>query len=665
MNRLADETSPYLRQHAHQPVDWYPWGDDAFAEARRRDVPVLLSVGYSACHWCHVMAHECFDDPQVAALLSEHFVSIKVDREERPDIDALYMTAVQAMTGRGGWPMTVLLTPGQEPFFGGTYFPKDRFLQLLTAVADAWRHRRDEIGQNVDALRDVLTRATTTEPADAVPGIEVVQRALERITQRHDPVWGGFGSAPKFPSTMALDLVIRSAIDLRADEARRIAVTTLDAMAAGGIHDHLGGGFARYSTDDRWLVPHFEKMLYDQAMMLRAYVHGWQAFGEHRYATVVDDLVTYVLRDLRGHHGGFVSAEDADSLDEHGTSREGAFYLWTLDDVRRALADHVELVDPVLDWYGCRGEAHHDGRMIPNRIDQRTDLVRPPEIELGRSLLHAYRTTRSRPAVDDKVITEWNGLMVSALCEAAAAFDRADWADAAVGCAEFLLAELATPEGRWHRTWHALGAPRARHSALAADHVALVDAFTRLAELTGEARWIRHAVATAETLLDRFWDPEHGGLFTTADDAEALVVRQKDLADDATPSANSAAAVALARLGALTGESRYEQLALQAQRLLASVEDRAPGSCPLALSALATHVRGAVEVVIVGDSPELLREYRREWRPDAVVAWGEPFGGPLWEGRTTEGAYVCRGRVCGLPVGDPAALAAALRSGTE
>jgi len=661
MNRLAGETSLYLRQHARQPVEWYPWGVDAFEEAARRDLPVLLSIGYSACHWCHVMAHECFDDATVAAALSAGFVSVKVDREERPDVDALYMAAVQAMTGRGGWPMTVMLTPKGEPFFGGTYFPKDRFLQLLTAVDEAWKNRRSELDQNVDALRDVLSRSAATTPADDVPGVELVQRALEHITRRHDPQWGGFGAAPKFPNTMALDLVIRAAVDLGTDDARHIATDTLDAMAAGGMHDHLGGGFARYSTDERWLVPHFEKMLYDQAMMLRTYVHGWLAFGEPRHATVVADLVTYVLRDLRGTHGGFHSAEDADSIDRDGTTMEGAFYLWTTAEVQQALAEHPDLIEPALRWFGLDGEPHHEGRMIPNRLEHRTALVRPPEVERARALLLESRAGRPRPALDDKVLTEWNALMVSALCEAAAAFDRPEWADAAVACAEFLLAELRAPDGRWHRAWHADGTPRARHAALAADHVALIDAFTRLGELTGRARWVGHAVATAEQLLDHFWDPVNGGLFTTADDAEQLVVRQKELGDDATPSANSAATGVLSRLAALTGEQRYEQLALQAMRLLAAVEDRAPASCPSALSALLTHVRGTVEVVIVGDRPDLLAEYRSEWRPDAVVAWGERFDGPLWEGRSSEGAYVCRGRVCGLPVTEPAALAIALR----
>ncbi|MEZ5272126.1 MAG: thioredoxin domain-containing protein [Ilumatobacteraceae bacterium] len=646
MNRLAGETSPYLRQHRDNPVDWYPWGADAFAAARDRNVPILLSVGYSACHWCHVMAHECFEDGTTADLMNRLFVNVKVDREERPDVDAIYMEAVQAMTGRGGWPMTVFLTPSGEPFFGGTYFPREQFTQLMTAIDDVWRNRPADIQQNVTALVEALRRSEQVGPAAAAPGAALVDQAVQQLLTHHDPAWGGFGGAPKFPSTMNLDLLLRTVNAESNAAARQAVVTTLDAMASGGMYDHIGGGFARYSVDERWLVPHFEKMLYDQALLVRVYTHAAVELELPRYRQVVEETIEYVLRDLRHPDGGFFSAEDADSPDEHGHGHEGLFHTFTPAEVTEILGTDAA---PALAWWDITEDGNFEGRSIPNRIAHRSEWARPAHIEALRQRLFDARAQRPRPGLDDKILTEWNGLMLASLCEAAATFDRPDWAAAAVANGEFLLRELRGPDGRWHRSWHADGTPPARHMALAADHACLVDGFTRLAELTGEARWIHAACTTADTLLDHFWDTARGGVFTTPDDGERLVARQKELLDNATPSANSAAALALLRLAALTGERRYANQADQILLLLARVMPQALTAFGQALAAVAMRAGGTTEVVVTGDRPDLLAEVRRRWLPNAVVAWGEPYDSPLWEGRPEGMAFVCRDHACQLP----------------
>jgi uncharacterized protein len=650
VNRLADETSPYLRQHRDNPVDWYPWGAEAFAAAEERDVPILLSVGYSACHWCHVMAHECFEDPEVAAKMNALYVNVKVDREERPDVDALYMDAVQAMTGRGGWPMTVFLTPRREPFFGGMYYPKDAFVKLLDAVDDAYRNKPDDIGKNVDALVKAIGATARIRPVSDGPTVEHINQGLRALAGAFDQEWGGFGQAPKFPSTFHLELILRAYMTNAGDGPKKILTTTLDAMCSGGMYDHVGGGFARYSTDREWLVPHFEKMLYDQALLLGIYLRGLIVLGQPQYRLVIEETIDYVLTTLRHPDGGFYSAEDADSPDPDGNSVEGWFTTWTPDEVRTALADtDPGIVEALIDWYGITPEGNFEGRSIPNRLAARGRLVRTPELDAAVRSLRAARAQRPRPGLDDKVITEWNGLFLSALAQAAAVFRRRDWLDAAVANAEFLVRELRGPDGRWRRSWQADGDPPARHAALAADHAALVDAFTRLAESTGEARWIREAVATADTMLDWFFDPEQGGLFTTAEDAEALVVRQKDLVDNATPSANSAAAIALVRLGALTGEQRYTNQADRILQLIARVVDKAPGQHSNALVAADLRRRGLTEVVIVGDRPDLVGLAQSIWRPDTVLAWGEPYDSPLWEDRKEGFGYVCRDYACQAP----------------
>jgi uncharacterized protein len=663
VNRLATEASPYLRQHRDNPVDWYSWGSDAFAAATERGVPVLLSVGYSACHWCHVMAHESFEDPDVAAAMNAAFVNIKVDREERPDVDAIYMDAVQAMTGRGGWPMTVFLTPQGEPFYGGTYFPKPTFLQLIAAISDAWRDRRGDLEKNVGALRQALTSSARLTASAAAPEERLIPAAVEAIVATFDPEWGGFGAAPKFPSTMALDLILaeeghRGEDDQHSAQLRQVVTTSLDAMAAGGIYDHLGGGFARYSVDERWLVPHFEKMLYDQALLVRSYAHAASALDIERWRHVVAETVEYVLRDLRQRGGGFSSAEDADSPGPDGHNHEGLFYTWTPAEVAAAVGGTAATVCEFYDITDTGNFAEAGTpRSIPNRIRQWPgEWRRPPAIAAARQALFDARLLRPRPGLDDKVLTEWNALMISSLAEAGALQGEPSWIAAAADAARFLIAELRDDRGRWRRAWHASSEPRARHNALAADHAALVDAFVRLAEATGESVWIGEATATADILLDHFWDVDQGGLFTTPDDGERLIVRQKDIFDNATPSANSTAAVALLRLAALTGETRYTNHADRILQLLAPLVPRAPSGFANAVGAIALRTRGITEVAVAGDRPDLLAVIRERWRPRVVLAWGERYDSPLWKARRDGVAYVCEHYTCQTPADTPEIL---------
>ncbi|MFM8483864.1 MAG: thioredoxin domain-containing protein, partial [Actinomycetota bacterium] len=405
-DRLRAETSPYLRQHVDNPVDWFPWGPDAFAEAERRDVPILLSVGYSACHWCHVMAHESFEDPDVAREMNEQFVCVKVDREERPDVDAVYMDAVQALTGRGGWPMTVFLTPTGEPFYGGTYFPKAGLSKLMAAITDIWTTRRDDVTANVSALIEAIGRTALLTPADGLPDEAFIDGCIERIVSAFDADWGGFGSAPKFPSTMNLDLVARRWQRGRRIEDEAVVRTSLDAMCSGGMYDHLGGGFARYSVDEKWLVPHFEKMLYDQALLLRVYTHAWQVFGDATWKSVIEATIDYLCRDLRHPDGGFYSAEDADSLDDSGHSHEGAFYTWTPAEVARVLP--ADLAAEFCRWFDITEDGNFEGRSIPTRHRHRGDLERNASLEESCAAVLAERGRRPRPGLDSKIVLEWN-----------------------------------------------------------------------------------------------------------------------------------------------------------------------------------------------------------------------------------------------------------------
>jgi uncharacterized protein YyaL (SSP411 family) len=687
-NRLALETSPYLRQHADNPVDWYPWGDEVFAAARERDRPILLSVGYSSCHWCHVMAHESFEDEAIAAVMNDRFVNVKVDREERPDVDAIYMDAVLAMTGRGGWPMTVLLTPDGRPFFAGTYFPKASgrgmvsFPELLARIDELWRDRRADLVEQADTLTDAMRQGVALATPPEGHGdlhLDLVE-ALARLRAAFDPAWGGFGHAPKFPQTMSLELLLRAhaaGADTDTDTEvtsggdpglLEIVTTSLDAMAAGGIYDHLGGGFARYSVDERWLVPHFEKMLYDQALLARAYLHAWQLTGEDRHLQVVDEVIGYVLGQLRQAGGGLASAEDADS-----EGVEGRFYVWSESELRQVLDDAglADVADEAVAWWGVTPQGNFEGANILWR-PVRGDLARPAGVERARQALFEHRARRVRPGLDDKVLTEWNGLFLATLAEAAMATGRADWLDAAAEGGRFLLAALRRPDGRWLRSWqldptdgptpdgHHHGGGTARHLAYAADHAAALDAFLRLAEATGEARWVDEARSVADALLELFWDPEQGALFTTGSDAEELVARPKDLLDNATPAANSLAADGLARLGTLVGEPRYLEHARQIVGLLASSARQHPQAFAHLLGVAQDLSLGLTEVVVAGDRPDLVAAVQRRYRPGTVLAWGERFDSPLWEARDDGRAYVCQGYACQVPATDLATLTAQL-----
>lgn len=652
-NRLGDASSPYLRQHRDNPVDWYPWGEEAFDAARRTGRPILLSVGYSACHWCHVMAHESFEDRDTADVMNQLFINIKVDREERPDVDAVYMDAVQALTGRGGWPMTVFLTPHGEPFYGGTYYPRETFVQLMHAVDDAWKNRRDELQQNVDALVETIGRTALIAPSDSINVDVVTAAAIQGLRSSFDSTWGGFGSAPKFPSTFSIDFLLRL-FHLTGDESLYdIARTSLDAMAAGGMYDQLGGGFCRYSVDEKWLVPHFEKMLYDQALLLRVYVHAWQLRGEQRDEQIAREIIQYVLRDLRHPHGGLYSAQDADSLDEHGHSEEGAFYTWTPQEIAHVVGTSAS---QVCEYWDITESGNFEGKNIPHRLLHRGNIVRPAIIEQARLDLVEFRNTRTHPGLDDKVLTEWNAMMLSSLCEAASAFNDKHMTTAAIETGQFLVQNLRQHDGTWKRSWQANATPPARHQGLAHDLAHVVDAMTRLYELTSDHQWLNVAIETAHLLLEQHWDDEHGGLFTVARDGEQLIVRQKDLMDNATASANSVAAMALIRLGALCDEPQFHARAHDILLLLARVIPSAPSAFGNALAVVLMYDSGISEVVLPGNNEQFLNVYHEQWRPHAVLAWGSPTQSSLWVDRHDGKAYVCRQRTCQLPTTEPGVL---------
>jgi uncharacterized protein YyaL (SSP411 family) len=685
VNRLADETSPYLRQHKDNPVDWFPWGEEAFAKARAEDRPIMLSVGYSACHWCHVMAHESFEDPETAAVMNRLFVNVKVDREERPDVDSVYMTAVQSMTGRGGWPMTVFLTPDGQPFYGGTYFPKvDRhglpgFTKLLEAVDDAWRDRRDELLTQAERLAATLARSGELPGAGTAAGlgVEVLDRAAAQLAAQYDVRFGGFGGAPKFPQAMSLDHLLRHQARTGDAASLDITVATLDAMASGGMYDQLGGGFHRYSVDAQWLVPHFEKMLYDQATLARVYLHAWLLAGEPRHRRVVEETIDYVLRDLHHPAGGFYSAEDADSEGE-----EGLFYVWSLDELTEVVGepDAAE----VAAWWGVTKPGNFEGRNILHVAGFSTDApggpgrggAPPAGLERARAALFERREGRVRPGLDDKVLTGWNGMFLQTLAEAAAALGRADWMGAARANARFLLAELRGANGRLLRSWQARlpaeggSGSRARHLGYAEDYAALLGALVTLAEVDDVA-WLTPAREIAGGLCSLFADP--GGFYTTGIDAEALITRPRDVFDNATPSANSLAANGLLRLAALTGESRWQEAGEVALRAVGPVMGDHPTAFAELLGALERSVTAPMEIAVVGDPADpatsgLVAEVRRRFLPRAVSVSAPPGTGgdltplladrPLVGGKPT--AYVCEHFTCQMPVTDPAALAAQL-----
>lgn len=573
------------------------------------------------------------------------------------------MDAVQALTGRGGWPMTVFLTPTGEPFYGGTYYPAPTFVKLMEAIDDVWKTRRDEVHQNVNALMEALSRTAKVHPASEINPQELIGSTVTTLLTNFDTQWGGFGGSPKFPSTFALDLLLHVHHDMQLQvdpsdttssnqelaQIKNAVVTSLDAMAAGGMYDHLGGGFSRYSVDEKWLVPHFEKMLYDQALLVRVYSHAWSQWKIDRHRQVLEETVHYVLTDLCHELGGFFSAEDADSLTPDGHSHEGAFYTWTPEEIRDALGDNAQAA---IDWYDITHEGNFEGRSIPSRLHHRMDIERPELIEQQRRTLHSVRAQRPRPGLDDKVLTEWNAMMLASLVEAALLCQQPSWLAAAVRNGEFLVQHLKRSDGSWFRSWQSSAQPQARHNALAHDYAHLIDAFCRLNEATGEVRWLHEAQAAATYLIEHFWDSDNGGFFTVGDNGESLIVRQKDLMDNATPSANSTAAHALLRLATITGDNTYLQIADATLKLLARVAPSAPSAfCNFAMAVRHRHL-GFIELVVPDSNPELLAVAYEKWRPGIVVAHGESHDSPLWSGREPGFAYVCRNYTCSLPARD-------------
>ncbi|HTZ42236.1 MAG TPA: thioredoxin domain-containing protein [Jatrophihabitans sp.] len=656
MNRLAASTSPYLLQHADNPVDWWEWGDEAFAEARRRDVPVLLSVGYAACHWCHVMAHESFEDAEVAAALNEGFVAIKVDREERPDVDAVYMAATTALTGQGGWPMTCLLTPAGEPFFCGTYFPKAQFRQLLDAAGEAWRDRRAELesagGRVVGALQGVLAQ----DAGERALGEADLAAAVGRLHEGYDRERGGFGGAPKFPPSMVLEFLLRHYGRTGSAEALAMVTGTCEAMARGGLYDQLAGGFARYSVDARWVVPHFEKMLYDNAQLLRVYLHLWRASRAPLAERVVRETAAFLIRDLGTAEGGFASALDADT-----EGVEGLTYVWTPEQLVAVLGEPDG--SRAAELLSVTGAGTFE--LGTSTLQLAADPGDAAWWEAVRLRLLAERDRRPQPPRDSKVITAWNGLAVAALAEAGVLLGEPDWL-AAAGRAARLLREVHWVDGRLRRSSKdgvAGGAP-----AVAEDYGDLAEGLLALHQATGEPDWL----AWAGELLDlagRHFAAPDGGFFDTADDAEQLFARPRDPADNAAPAGQSALAGALIGYAALTGESRFRQLADTALARAGELAVREPRFAGWTLACAEAALAGPLQVAVVGDgdaADRLAGIARDSLSPGLVVAAGAPDapGRPLLAGRPLvagePAAYVCRGFVCDRPVTAPAELLAAL-----
>ncbi|MDX6409731.1 MAG: uncharacterized protein QOE13_2802 [Gaiellaceae bacterium] len=624
MNRLAAETSPYLLQHADNPVDWHPWGEEALTRAREEDKPVLLSVGYAACHWCHVMEHESFEDEATATLMNEHFVPVKVDREERPDVDSVYMDAVVSMTGHGGWPMTVFLTPAGEPFFGGTYYPPEprhglpSFKQLLLAVADAWRDRRADIERDAGAITERLRRDAEPSHEPLTPAL--VSDAARALQQQLDPVWGGYGNAPKFPPASVLEFLLRRG---EVDPAAK----TLDAMALGGMYDLVGGGFHRYSVDRQWLVPHFEKMLYDNALLVPVYLHGWLVAGTERYREIVEETLDYMLRELHLPEGGFASAQDADT-----DGVEGLTYTWTEADGVPA-----ELLQPF----------EHDRFIIRGELDPET-----------RTRLFEERERRPKPLRDDKAIASWNGLALAALAESGRRLERGDYLEAARALAEFLLGPLSAPDGRLFRSWRA---DQAKHAAVLEDYADVANGLYELHVATGELRWLEESRRLALLAVELFGDDERGGFFLTPIDGERLVARKKDFDDHPTPSGNSMLAYVLLRLARLWGDPELERRAVGVFRFVAPLLPQAPSAFGHALNALDLYFSRPREVALIGGpDTDVARAVLASFEPNAVVAFGPSEEVPLLRGKDfvdgRPAVYICENFACQAPITEAAAV---------
>jgi uncharacterized protein YyaL (SSP411 family) len=679
-NRLAQETSPYLLQHAENPVDWYPWGPEALVRAKQDNKPIFLSIGYSACHWCHVMEHESFENREIADLLNKHFVCIKVDREERPDLDQVYMNAVQIMTGRGGWPMSVFLTPEMKPFYGGTYWPPTSrmgmpgFDQVLRAVIQAWDERRDQALAQAEQLTEYLRQGGAPKEEPAWATSETLDAAATRLERSFDFTHGGFGGAPKFPHPMDLTLLLRVWKRTRRGVLLDMVRLNLERMARGGIYDHLGGGFARYSVDERWLVPHFEKMLYDNALLAGVYLDGFLVTGDADMARVARETCEYVLRDMTDARGGFYSTEDADSEGE-----EGKFYVWTPHEIETVLGKeaaerfcYVYDVTPAGNFEHGKSILH-----VPKTIEQCAALKHWDEAELrselarSRAALLAAREKRVRPGRDDKVLASWNGLMIEALARAAGVLDEPRYVEAAQRAADFLLGTLRRPDGRLLHAWRD---GKARFDGCLDDYAYLANALVSLYEADFHERWIDEAVRLADTMMQRFRDPAGGAFFYTADDHEELIARQKDLHDSSVPSSSGMAATALIRLGKLCGRADYLQAARETIDAAAALLAKAPTATGQMLVALDMRQGPLCEIVVLGepddaDTKAVLAGLRKRFipnrvvacRPQAEVADGSAELEPIFIGKTTEQppptVYVCQNFACSAPVrGKKAAL---------
>ncbi|MEU9098280.1 thioredoxin domain-containing protein [Streptomyces sp. NPDC048361] len=667
MNRLAGVTSPYLLQHADNPVDWWPWTPEAFEEARRRGVPVLLSVGYSACHWCHVMAHESFEDDATAAYLNEHFVSVKVDREERPDVDAVYMEAVQAATGQGGWPMTVFLTADAEPFYFGTYFPPEprhgmpSFRQVLEGVRAAWTDRRDEVGEVAGRIVRDLSARELAGGGSGLPGEAELSQALLGLTRDYDEQHSGFGGAPKFPPSMSLEFLLRHYARTGAEGALQMAADTCEAMARGGIYDQLGGGFARYSVDRAWVVPHFEKMLYDNALLCRVYTHLWRVTGSELARRVALETADFMVRELRTNEGGYASALDADSDDGSGRHVEGAYYVWTPAQLAEVLGER-----------DGEAAARHFGVTAEGTFEEGASVLQLPSDggpldSSVRGRLLAARELRERPGRDDKVVAAWNGLAVAALAEAGALFDRPDLIERATEAADLLVRVHMDAHARLTRT--SRDGRAGANAGVLEDYADVAEGFLALASVTGEGVWLEFAGFLLDIVLDQFVG-EEGALYDTAHDAEQLIRRPQDPTDSATPSGWTAAASALLSYAAHTGSSAHREAAEGALGVVRALGPRAPRFIGWGLAAAEAVLDGPREVAVVGAPTDPLtgalhRTALLSAAPGAVVAVGVPEGEfPLLAGRGLVGgasaAYVCRHFTCESPVTTPDALAAAL-----
>ena len=667
-NKLIDETSPYLLQHAHNPVDWYPWGNEAFEKARAEDKPLLVSIGYSACHWCHVMEHESFEDVAVAAVMNENFVNIKVDMEERPDVDQIYMSFVQATTGRGGWPMNVFITPDQMPFFGGTYFPPNprygmpSWTQILMSISEAWRERREDLTRSAVEIVGELRRHSITELAQPVDQ-SLLDAAFQSFVKSFDAKNGGWGGAPKFPQAMSMEFLLRYWKRTGDDGALEMVKTTARKMADGGIYDQLGGGFHRYAVDAVWLVPHFEKMLYDNAQLIRVYLHLYQATKDDDFRRIAVETLEYVRREMLDPAGGFYSSQDADSEGE-----EGKFFVWSPDEIIEVLGEDEGRKFNL--YYDVTLDGNFEGKNILNvefgagLTGDESDANGSERFHESRRKLFAAREGRVKPHRDEKVLTSWNGLMLAAFAEAAVVLDNDEFLTIARGNADFLLRELVTENERLRvlRTWKD---GRAKLNGYLEDYADLADGLIELYQACGDARYLETARRLADTMITEFWDADAGGFFFTSSDHEELIIRSKDLFDNATPSGNSAAADVLLRLGKYFADEPYERFASTALRAAAGQLRRYPQGFGRALSAAEFAVAPVKEIVILGErGNELEMEISREYRPFKITAFAEGDAGPgtipLLEGRSMvkekPTAYVCENFVCLRPVIDAEAL---------